>query len=132
MANQLQTRLRASRWFSQADELGRHVGDSGSIGVGLDIGQGGRQHLVDVTAVGAHAGYGELRELPEVPLTDLGGGDLEFRPNPTQQAADDLPLGLQRTALREVEDHPRQADRDRGGLQISFFDHRCYYTYDGR
>src|SRR5258708_7217667 len=105
---------------SQAHQLGRHVRDPGAVGVRLDLGEGGGQHLVGVAAVSGDARDGQLSQLPAVALANLGGRDLKLGPDAAQESADDMALGLQRPALRQVHDDPGDADRDRGGHQRRF------------
>jgi len=78
--------------------------------MGLDVRERRRQDLIGVAAVGADAGNRKLGELPAVALAHLGRGDLEFRSDAPKQAADHLALALERTAVRYVQNDPKQTD----------------------
>ncbi len=86
---------------------------------------------VRVTAVSADAGDGQLSQLPAVALANLGGCHLKLGSDAPQKAMDDMALGLQRPALRQVHDDPGDADRDRGGHQRRFLTIGVDCTYDG-
>jgi hypothetical protein len=60
------------------------------------------QHLVRVPAIRAHAGDTDLGQLPQIPIADLGGRDLELLANASQEAAHNLPLCLQGTGVGQV------------------------------
>ncbi len=54
------------------DELGGHVSDSRAVRVGLDEGDRGGQNAVGLTAVTAHGGDGNLRQLTRPIATPEG------------------------------------------------------------
>src|SRR6266571_5097431 len=103
------------------DELGGHVSDSRAVRVGLDEGDGSGQNAVRLTAVAAHRGDRDLRQLPAVELTDLRRGDLQLLAQPAEQSADDLALEFQRVRRWQVKDHSDQTNCHAGGGHHDLF-----------
>ena len=58
----------------------------------------------------ADAGDGEVGQLPEVAVTDLGGGHAELAANLAEETAHDLALAFQRAIVGQVELDPEDAD----------------------
>ncbi len=86
----------------ETDQFCCHVGELGFGGGALYESQYVGEHLVGVLAVGADAGDSQFSELPAIPLADLRRRHLELLADPSEQAAHDLPLGLQGTGIRQM------------------------------
>src|SRR5919108_3727244 len=89
-------------YSSEPYQFRRHICDLGVRGRPLHEPEHVSQDLVSVLPVGADAGDSQLSQLPAVPLADLRRRHLELLPHPPQQPADDLPLGLEGTGIRQM------------------------------
>src|SRR5207253_9849778 len=81
-----------------------------------------------LAAVRGDRGDGQLGELPPVELADLGGGHLQLLAESAEQPADHLPLGLERSGVRQVQHDTGDADRHVAGHHDLFLTIYRYYS----
>jgi hypothetical protein len=103
--------------FLQTNQFGGDVGYLGFAGGSFHESQDVGHDLVGVPAVGAHACHAQLGQLPVVAVSDLRGGDLELVAHPLQKTADDLPLGLERTGIRQMKGYAYSSNHHRRAIQ---------------
>src|SRR5512143_1812779 len=69
------------------------------------------KRLVQVGLIVTHCGHGKRRLLPQVVIFDFRNGDVELVPHPVFQAADRMPLVLERTAFRHMKFDSAYSDK---------------------
>jgi hypothetical protein len=71
------------------------------------------QRLIQVGFVVTHGSYCKGRFLPQIIVFNFSNGNIELVPDPVLQAANRVPLGLERTAFRNVHFYGTDSDKHR-------------------